>query len=84
MFHFGGAPIVVGSEEGTGTINVERAWFAFGSEGIVIGDGLGSTGTVKVLAGGSIGENYIKFNSLATVRQIGGGGYLTPDKSAAT
>jgi len=83
MFHFSSAPIVVGSEEGTGTINVEGASFAFGSEGIVIGDGLGSTGTVNVLAGGKLGENYISPNGLATVGQNGGNGYLNLDGTAA-
>jgi len=84
MFNFSNGAIVIGSEEGTGTVNVQGASLGIGAYGLMIGDGVGSSGTLNVLAGGKLGDNYTGVGGTVVIGNNGGAGQLNVDGTTAT
>lgn len=83
MFNASNGPIIIGSEEGTGTVNVQGASLGIGVYGLTIGDGAGSNGTLNVLAGGKLGDNYTGVGATVVIGNNGGTGHLNVDGTAA-
>lgn len=77
----------IGIDGGAGTMNLEGAVFALPYRGeFIVGDGAGSNGTLNVLAGGKLGDNYgynsdpnVLTRGKATVGNDGGAGTINID-----
>lgn len=84
MYNASGGAIIIGENEGTGTVNIQGASLGLGPSGVTIGDGIGSNGTLNVLAGGKLGDNYTGYGAMVVVGNGGGIGALNIDGSGAS